>query len=75
MFRRRRPLKPRSQERDRRVADDDENEPNHPIGVNVLYADGVVDFFSYEKLEIENAEDFRVGPDAQNEAFRVLTNE
>jgi prepilin-type N-terminal cleavage/methylation domain-containing protein len=57
------------------VCDDDENEPNHPIGVNVLYADGVVDFFSYEKLEIENAEDFRVGPDAQHEAFRVVTNE
>lgn len=57
------------------VCDDDENEPNHPLGVNVLYADGTVDSYSFEKLELANPEDFRIGPDSPFEAFRVLTNE
>jgi prepilin-type N-terminal cleavage/methylation domain-containing protein/prepilin-type processing-associated H-X9-DG protein len=57
------------------VCDDDENEPNHPLGVNVLYADGTVDFFSFEKLGLANPDEFRVGADSPNETFRVLTNE
>jgi len=55
--------------------DDDEGEANHAIGVNLLYADGSVDFVLFEKLEIASPEDFRVGPDSTIEKFRVVTND
>jgi len=58
------------------ACDDDENEPNHPLGINVLYADLSVDFLSFENLGLENpAEDFKVGPEAQIETFRVVSND
>ena len=58
------------------ACDDDEGELNHPLGVNVLYADLSVDFLSFETLGLQNpAEEFKVGSEAQIEAFRVVTNE
>lgn len=54
------------------ACDDDEDEPNHPNKVNVLYLDfqvGDVDI-----NEFGGAEAFRVGHDSPFEKFKVLNN-
>jgi len=54
------------------ACDDDEDEPNHPNKVNVLYLD-----FSVGQVDVNEfggAEAFRVGHDSPFEKFKVLNN-
>jgi prepilin-type N-terminal cleavage/methylation domain-containing protein len=55
------------------VCDDDEDLPNHPSQINVLFMSGAVDRVLLD--ELEEGEEFILGEDSPLELFRVMTNE